>query len=302
MQDIIIQALCFMAIIALGYVLKRIGWFKESDFPVLSTVVMKITLPAAIIMSFNGSTVDFSMLILLVLGLGCSVLLMVLGYVVNLRKTKEEKAFAVLNIPGYNIGNFTLPFAMSFLGPTGVIATSIFDTGNSMVCLGGAYGIAALIQEGKGFSLKRILKLLVQSIPFMCYVVMLILCLLHISLPAPVASFLDILANANVFMAMLMIGVGLELKADTKKIGVIVQILGIRYVVGILFALAFYYLLDLPMEVRLALIIIVLSPPSSCMPAFTEDLKGDVGLSGAINSISTVISIVLIVAALSVLM
>ena len=75
MLDIIIQAVSFVVIIALGYILKRIGWFKESDFSVLSTIVMKITLPAAIIMSFSGSTIDLSMLLLVVLGLGCGIII-----------------------------------------------------------------------------------------------------------------------------------------------------------------------------------------------------------------------------------
>lgn len=302
MQDIIIQAISFVGIIALGYILKKIGWFKESDFSVLSTVVMKITLPAAIIMSFNGREIDLSMLLLVVLGLGCGVVLMILGYLINLRKSKEEKAFAVLNTPGYNIGNFTMPFAMGFLGPTGVVATSLFDTGNAIICLGGAYGISAVIKEGSGFSAKRILGKLIRSIPFMCYIVMVALCLLRITLPTPVASFLEIIKNASVFMAMLMIGVGLELKADKKNIRTIVKTLAVRYALGILFAVIFYHLPGLPLEARLALVILVFSPPCTSAPAFTAELGEDVGLSGAINSISTVISVVVIISILSVML
>ncbi len=37
----------FIAIIILGYVLRRRGFFKEEDFYVLSRIVLKITLPAA---------------------------------------------------------------------------------------------------------------------------------------------------------------------------------------------------------------------------------------------------------------
>jgi hypothetical protein len=42
----------------------------------------------------------------------------------------------------------------------------------------------------------------------------------------------------------------------------------------------------------------VFSPIASAAPAFTGDLKGDVGLSSAINSISIVCSIVIIVSLL----
>lgn len=302
MQDIIIQAACFVAVMALGYISKRIGWFKEADFSVISTIVLKITLPAAIIMSFNGRTIDLSMLLLVVLGLGCGILLMGLGFLMNRKGSKAEQAFGVLNTAGYNIGNFTMPFVMGFLGPTGVVATSLFDTGNAIVCLGGSYGIAAVVKEGSGFSVKRILGKLVRSIPFMCYLVMMVLCLLHISLPAPVASFLEIIKNASVFMAMLMIGVGLELKADKKNIRTIVKTLAVRYAMGILFAVIFYHLPNLPLEARLALVILVFSPPTTSAPAFTEELGEDVGLSGAINSISTVISVVIIISILSVML
>ena len=53
MLDIIVRAGCFVAIIILGYFLKKVGVFKEQDFSVLSKVVMKITLPAAIVSSFS---------------------------------------------------------------------------------------------------------------------------------------------------------------------------------------------------------------------------------------------------------
>lgn len=302
MQDIIIQATSFVAIIALGYILKRIGWFKKSDFSVLSTIVLKITLPAAIIMNFNGRTIDLSMLCLILYGLICGIILMLLGYLLNLRKSPSEKAFAVLNTPGYNIGNFSMPFIMSFLGPTGVVATALFDTGNAVVCLGGAYGIAAVVKEGSGFSVKRILGKLVRSIPFMTYIVMMLLCLFHVSLPTPLTSFVEVVKNANIFMAMLMIGVGLELKADRSKLGIIVKTLLLRYITAALFSVIFYRLPGLPMEARITLMVLVFSPPTTSAPPFTAELGEDVGLAGAINSISTVISIVMIITILSIML
>lgn len=45
MLDVLTRAGCFIAIILLGFFLKKIGLFKDSDFSVLSTIVLKITLP-----------------------------------------------------------------------------------------------------------------------------------------------------------------------------------------------------------------------------------------------------------------
>lgn len=294
MLEIVTRAGCFVFIIALGYILRRVGMFQEKDFDVISTIVLKVTLPAAIIVSFNGSTIDFSMLFIILLGLGCGILYMLLAFLLGHRKPRDELAFDVVNMPGYNIGNFTLPFVQSFLGPAGVVVTSLFDTGNAIVCLGGSYGVASLVQDGSGFSVKRIFRALLHSIPFVTYLIMLALCLLHISLPAPVMSLTQTIANASTFMAMLMIGVGFQLKGDRDQLGRIVKYLVLRYAIAIPLALCFYFLLNFPLEVRQTLVIMVFAPFCTSAPAFTGEMKGNVGLSSALNSISIIISIVCI--------
>lgn len=298
MQEVIIRAGCFMAIIVLGYVLRRAGFFKAEDFTILSRIVIKITLPASIVYSFSGKEIDPSMLTIALLGFGGGVIYMGLGWLLHIRAGREKQAFALLNTSGYNIGNFTMPFVQSFLGPMGVITTSLFDTGNAFVCLGGAYSVATIVKDDSGFSLKRIGKALIRSIPFDCYVIMITLGMLHISLPSPIVSFAEIVGNANAFMAMLMLGVGFKLGGDRSQVGSIVRILGVRYGVAILLAVSFYFLLPFSLEIRQALMILVFSPIASAAPAFTEEMKGDTGLASAINSISIVISIVFIVAIL----
>ena len=302
MLEIITRAGCFIAIIALGFFLRKIGVFKEGDFRVLSTIVIRITLPAAIVTSFAGKTIDPAMLSLALLGLGGGVAYLILGFVLNLRGSREKKAFEMLNLAGYNIGNFTLPFVQSFLGPMGVITTSLFDTGNAVICLGGAYGVAATVKEGSGFNIRRILKSLSRSVPFLTYVIVITLNLIRISIPGPVIDFAQIIANGNAFMAMLMIGVGFRLSGSRDQTGSILRILFVRYALSTALALAYYFLLPFDLEVRQALVILAFSPIGSAIPAFTSELKGDVGLSSAVNSISIVISIVIIVALLSVML
>ena len=80
--------------------------------------------------------------------LGGGVIYIVLAWLINKKAGKEAQAFAMLNSCGYNIGNFTLPFVQSFLGPVGVITTSLFDTGNACICLGGAYSVASMVKDG----------------------------------------------------------------------------------------------------------------------------------------------------------
>ena len=303
MLEILTRAGSFIAIILLGFLLKKIGVFKEEDFGVLSKICIRITLPAAIITSFAGKEIDPSLLVLLFMGIGCGVLYICLGFLLNLRSSREERAFDVLNLPGYNIGCFTMPFAQSFLGPMGVIATSLFDSGNAFICLGGAFGVASSVKDGRGFDFKRIIKALSRSVPFVTYILMVLLNLLHISLPAAVVECAGIIGGANSFMAMFMIGVGFKLAAgDRSQTGKIVKLLSVRYGVGAILAAVFYFLLPFELQVRQALVILAFSPIGSAVPPFTGELGGDVGLSSAINSMAIVISIFIYVVLLGVML
>lgn len=299
MLDLLVRAGCFVAIIILGFVLRRVGFFKENAFEVLSKIVIKITLPAAVVKNLAGSTVDVSMLSLAALAIGCGVLYMVVAYLVNLRRSKEEKAFAVLNLPGYNIGVFALPFVASFLGAAGVLAASIFDIGNSVICLGGSYGVASSIKAGKGFSVKRILKALGTSVPFLCYLVMLVVVMLKITVPAPILQVADIISGGNAFCAMLMIGVGFKVDATREQLGCVFKILGLRYGIGILVAAAFLLWLPFQEDVRVALALLAVSPMGSAIPGFTRELGEDAGVSCNIGSLSIICGIVLMVTILS---
>lgn len=302
MFDILLKAGSYIAIIILGFVLRRIGFFDEHAFPVISKIVVKVTLPAALIANAVGREFDPQLLILVLLGFGGGVIYMALGYLLNRKRGREQQAFEILNIPGYNIGTFALPFTQSFLGPVGVLTTSLFDVGNAFVCLGGAFGVAAAIQDGKGLDLKRVGKALAVSVPFLAHIITVCMNLCHIPIPGFIAGCASIIANANVFLAMLMIGVGFKTDMDFSQKGTIVRILTVRYTVAAILALCFYFLLPFDLIIRQTLVILAFAPIGSAVPGFTAELKGDVGLSCTINSLAILISIPIIVTLLTVML
>ena len=278
MLDILVKAGCYIAIILLGMVLWAVGFFKEEDFPVLSKLVVKVTLPAAIIASAAGREVDPAMLYLALLGFGGGVIYMIVGKYVG------KEALAAVG------------------GATGVLITSIFDIGNAFVCLGGSFGVASAVKDGRGFDVKRVLWALSRSVPFLAYVVTVAMNLLHIPIPGFVADCAGIAAQANAFLAMLMIGVGFKLDLKWEKIGRILTVLLCRYSVATVLALGYYFLLPFDLEVRQTLVILAFAPIGSAVPGFTAELDGDVGLSCSINSMTILISIVIIVTLLVVML
>ena len=295
MLNILIKAGCYIAIIILGVVLRRVGFFKESDFSLLSKIVIRVTLPAALIVNAANREFDPRLLILALLGFGGGALYMAAGWFLSRRASKERQAFDILNHAGYNIGVFVIPFTQGFLGTAGVMTASIFDVGNAFVCLGGAYGVASAVKDGDGFDFRRVVKSLAVSVPFLVHIGTLVMNLLHIPFPAPLVECAGIIANANAFLAMLMIGVGFKLELDRSQLGRIAGILAVRYGVAAILALCYWFLLPFDRTVRLALVILAVSPIGSAVPGFTGDLKGDVGLSCSVNSLSILISIVAIV-------
>ena len=295
MLNILIKAGCYIAIIILGIFLRRIGFFKESDFSILSKIVIRVTLPAALIV--NAATRAFSpdLLVLSLLGLGGGILYMAAGWLVSRHADKEQQAFDILNHAGYNIGVFVIPFTQSFLGATGVMIASIFDVGNAFICLGGAYGVASAVKDGKGFDIRQVLKALSVSVPFLVHIGTVLMNLLHIPFPAPVVECAGIIANANAFLAMLMIGVGFKLSLEKSKLSRIFRALLIRYSIAAALALCYWFLLPFDRLIRLTLVILAVSPIGSAVPGFTGDLGGDVGLSCNITSLTILISIITIV-------
>ena len=298
MGSVLSRAGGFVAIIFMGWLLRQKGFFKEGDFLVLSKIVLRITLPAAVVSSFSGKVIDPKLLGLCFLGLVCGASFIAAGALINLRATKDQRAFEMLNIASYNIGSFTIPFAQSFLGPIAVITIGLFDIGNSMLSMGGAYSIAANVKNGGKFSVGNVLKSVFRSVPFDTYLVMITLSMLHIKTPTPVLEFAGIIANGNAFLSMLMLGVGFKLSGDHKKIGTIGKIIFVRYALTIVLAVLCYRLLPLGIEYRKAIVLVLFSPIASSAAAFTADLKGDIGLASAINSISIVVSLVCMISML----
>lgn len=291
MTDILVKSVCYIGILVLGFVLRRKGFFDEHAFPLLMKLVTRITLPAALIANAAGRRIDTSLLVIILLGFFTSVVYMIIAWAINRKRGPEQQAFEILNTGGYNIGTFSLPFTQSFLGPVGVLTSSLFDLGNAFICLGTAYGVAASVKEGSRFDLKRIIRSLLHSIPFLTHILTVSMNLAHLDFPGPVITFAQTLGSANTFLALLMIGVGFNPDMDFSQLKTIRRVLTVRYTIAAVFALCFYFLMPFPLEVRQALVILAVSPIGSMMPPFTAELKSDVGLSCTLVSLSILISI-----------
>lgn len=286
-------------IIVLGYGLKKGGILEMADLKVFSKLVVKITLPAAIVYNFSQITMEAAMLAIVALGLFCSALFMAVGYGLFFKGTREEKAFGLLNISGYNIGCFTMPFVQNFLGPVGIAVTSLFDAGNAMICTGTSYAVAVSVSgKGEKRGPVQMVKQLFSSIPFDCYILMTLLALFKIRLPKLFVDFAQTVGSANSFLALAMIGLGLELRMTKEQAKVVAKLVGARVLVSLGLAFLFYHFAPFGAEVRRTLAILMFAPVSSLGVPYTSMIDGDVNQASAVNSTSILAGIVCLTAAI----
>ena len=302
METVLLKAFGLVFIIALAYFLKKVGFFKAEDANLTSKIMFNLTLPAAVITSFAHYQNDHSLFLLCFVGFGCGGVLLIVGWIISRRKSDEERIFYMLNLPGYNIGCFTMPFVQSFIGQFGVVATCMFDMGNSIICTGGSYAATcAVINNGEKTTVKSILKKLFSSIPFDVYLLLMVTALLGFSIPDGIVQVTSTIGSANSLMAMLTIGLMFELKPNRQHTKKVVLSLLIRYGFAVVTALICYHCLPFSLEVRQVLVIISFAPIPALAPVFTAKCGGDTEIAGLVNSISILISIVAITALVSVM-
>lgn len=294
MQAIITRALCFLSMVLFSFALKKGALLSREDGYALSRVIMNFTLPMAIISSFSSIELSGYLLVFILFGLLANIILVTIACIICRNGSREDKIYYILSLPAYNIGNFTLPFTSVMLGPVGAVTTCLFDTGNAVQCVGIDYAIAKAMADGEKKSLPLMLKPLLKVPTFICYLVFITISFLHIPVPSVIFDFASLVAAANGPLAMIMIGLMLEISFDRSAIDKVVKVLLIRYAISLLFSLFFIFVLDVPYEVKKAAVIVVWSPISSAAPAFTLQLKGNTELAGMVNSISLILSLVII--------
>lgn len=295
MGAIIERTLLFLATIVLGYILKRKGIIGVRERSWISTLVFKLTLPATIIYGFGDFHPVPELFLLSIFGFCGNWFMIGLGLLLTRNQTREAKIFYILNISGYNIGCFSMPFAQAIFGPAGIVATCMFDLGNSIMSTGGTYTFAKSLypvdkNAGKP-TLTMVLKNLVSSIPFDVYSTMMILAILNVPVPRALLTVLKPIASINGYMSMLLLGLFLTFTTDTAKLKTISHLLVFKYVVAISCALAAFFLSTFSMELRQVLFLVFLSPIPIICTIFTDDLGGNAELASLANSVSIILSI-----------
>ncbi len=291
MFNVFVKATGFVLVVILGFILKRIKVLEKKDGNTLATIIMNITLPCALLSNANGMIVNAAMIGLILIGIFSNVFIVIVGYFLD--QDALKKGMFMINCSGYNIGNFVLPFVETFFPGMGVAYLCMFDIGNALMGLGGTYAIAGSVANSQDkLTFKSVCKKLFSSIPFDVYIILFILALFQIKVPAPVLSISTFIGSGNGFLAMLMIGLMLEIKVSASEIKDVLKILITRIGFNSLFMLACYFLLPFPLLARKILVLALAAPLSTVSAVFSKKIGYYRDAPAIANSMSIIISIV----------
>lgn len=291
MAAILLRAFGFLLIIALGQWLKLGGMAKRDDAKLLSAILMNITLPCVILSSVTQLDFSLSLIFPFAIGLGANFATAALGYYRTRGQSLLDRAQAVVQNSGYNIGNFALPFAQSFFPLPAILTILLFDTGNSIMVLRGNYLLGRQVLKTGQSSFWATTKSLFLSVPLLTYLLTLLLSLLHLQIPQPILDITSIAANANPFIAMLMVGLLVDLKLGRQELRQLWALLGQRLGISVLLALVIFFFLPLALEVKQVLIFCLFTPIAGLSPVHCLNLGIKSPLPANLNSLSIIVAL-----------
>ena len=298
-MNYMVKPLSYVLLIVLGYALKRAGFFGREDYRLMSRIMINITLPCTIVRAFSGFSRDPQMFLIVGISFVCSMLPPILMYLATPGVDTRLRAYRMINIGGYNIGCLSLPLIEAFFGGTGVVAACMFDVGNAVMMTGGAYALTSTLLKTGGEtreSARDILMKFLRSAPFDTYLIVFLLMALNVQLPEAVYTLAQPAANANAFIAMLMIGMMFEPAGDRTKLTEAARELAVRYAIAAVFALACYFLTPFSLIIRQTLVVLCFAPLSSLAPIYTDRCHSDTALASFTNSVSIAVSLVAMLA------
>jgi predicted permease len=317
-----------LLIILAGYLFKRFGLFGQNDYRIMQTAEFNIVLPGAIIYSFATNPHDISLLWISLFAFCCALIPVVFIYLTTRKRNVSDRTFLMLNGAGFNLGCFCFPVAQAFWGAGAVVPAAMFDIGNCIMVAAGTNvltqqllhirpgktlaeqhaGAAPTLpyEKPKDKDAKRLARHALWrtvsrsffgSVPFDTYLLMIIITVADLPIPAWIATLCQPLSNANALVAMLMVGMLMDLPQSRHDVKEVLAVIGWRIPFSIAFACVAWFLLPFSASIRAVMVICTLAPIAIFSTLFTDKVLGNAKLAGFSLSITAIISLVMITVA-----
>ncbi|PTK95862.1 AEC family transporter [Staphylococcus gallinarum] len=291
------QFIIIILLIALGYTLKRINYFKANDSQVFSTLVLNVTLPSLVIVNLNKADLDVSLSILPIMMIAYGIIAKIIVVWFFLKYDNHVRGATGMMMASLNIGLFAYPLVEAIWPESGMIYFGMADIGGAIIMFGVTYFVGSYFSSGgDSFDFKYLGKNLLRSVPLMTYIIMFILNMAHIHFPKPVIDFFTVLSGANMPLSMILLGLMLNFSIDRRFLPIALKYIGIHYGLGIIAGLLVHFFLPVSDNmVKTTLQVAWLLPVGVAIIPYSIQFKyKTLPLVGMVTNLTIVISIVIL--------
>lgn len=297
MNQLMIQEKIFLniAVLFLGYFIKKSRKFPENSGDVLSKIVLYITLPATILTIFSQYKIDARLFILAFISIILGVLTFIFGYFVvkKVNLDNSDKWTLLVSICGYNIGLFALPFIQQVYGNEGIINMAMFDMGNSFIVFGFAYGVSFLAGGKTNFNLKEVSKKIIYFFPLDVYISALLMNLFNINFTGMTKEFIYQLSLPNNILALFTIGYFLDFNLNKNELKALIIGLFVKFLPGVALILTTPFLFDTKLLIIKIITIGAILPTPMVAVIYAKERGLNAKLASVFITASIIISILL---------
>ena len=281
------QFIIIILLIALGYTLKRINYFKANDSQVLSTLVLNL----------NEAKLDVSLSILPIMMILYGVITKVIIVWFFIKYDNQIRGATGMMMASLNIGLFAYPLVEAIWPETGMIYFGMADIGGAIIMFGVTYFVGSYFSSGgDSFDFKYLGKNLLKSVPLMTYIIMFILNMMNIHFPDPVIDFFSVLSGANMPLSMILLGLMLNFSIDKRFLPIAIKYLVAHYGLGIIAGLLVHFFLPVNDEmIKTTLQVAWLLPVGVAIIPYSIQFKyKTLPLVGMVTNLTIVISIIIL--------
>lgn len=285
-----------IALILLGFLLKKYNFISEKDGKTISRFLMHTTFPALMIISTAKVKLDTSLLLIPVFAMFVGLSMLLIAWIWFSNYEKALRGVLTMGVGGFNSGLFGFPIIEGLFGKQAMVYAVMFDIGNTIIVFGAIYSIGSYFSTTKKSQtgIKPILKKVLTLPPVLGILLGLIINITNIPLPKLFFDFLEVLALGNKPLVLLLMGIYLSFDLDKKLLIAISKVIGIRVAVGITVVLAIFFFVSNDYSImKKVLMMCVLFPIGLTILPFSDELGYDSRIAGTMLNISLIVSFVL---------
>jgi malate permease and related proteins len=291
-----VRVALLIALFALGYVARRLGWLKPPHAGRMLRLVITVGLPALFIADVSRITLHRDMIALPVSG----VLIIVATWIISLWLGRAagwvRSDQGAVSICAMSINNgFLFPFAVAVWGQAGFAQLALFDLANAL-CQGSLVCAVAAVYGGHATGVGAVLRRVLSFPPLWALILALLLNVSGVQLPELVTTLLGGVGRAILLLVIVALGVlfDVTLVRDQRVLAAV----ALRVVLGLLLGLACVWLFDLTGLMRSVVLLGAAAPIgfSAVVIADREGLGRELTASAA--SISVLLGLVYVPLAL----